>query len=119
MKGLADENFPLAAVQRLRRLGWDIVTVEEWSPGTDDVKVAAKAREEGRILLTFDKDFGDICRKSPSAAPDGVVLFRLPGLAAEETVRRITDALTSGKDWRGAFCVVEAKRVRTRPFVAL
>ncbi len=69
-------------------------------------------------MLTFDKDFGDICRKSPSAAPSGVVLFRLPGLSAAETISRIVDALTSGKDWRGAFWVVEAKRIRTRRFVA-
>jgi len=32
MKALADENFPRAAVNELRRLGWDIVVVQDWRP---------------------------------------------------------------------------------------
>ncbi|MGO9744558.1 MAG: DUF5615 family PIN-like protein [Roseiarcus sp.] len=34
------------------------------------------ARREGRILLTFDKDFGDLYRESPLIAPSGLILFR-------------------------------------------
>jgi hypothetical protein len=69
MKALADENFPLAAIHELRRLGWDIVVASEWRPATDDAGLAAKCRDEGRVLLTFDKDFGELWRENPRTRP--------------------------------------------------
>jgi predicted nuclease of predicted toxin-antitoxin system len=78
----------------------------------------AKARVEGRILLTFDKDFGELHLGTPTAAAHSIVLFRLPNLSAAETVARIADALTSRTDWFGSFWVVEAQRIRSRRFVA-
>jgi len=114
MKALANENFPLAAVRELRRIGWDVVTVKEWRPATDDLDVAGKARQEGRILLTFDKDFGELFQETPPAAPHAVVLFRLPNLSAAQTIARIVGALTSRRDWPGAIWVVEAERIRSR-----
>lgn len=117
MNALADENFPLAAVRDLRGLGWDILTVKEWRPASDDVDVLSKAREEGRVLLTFDKDFGELALETAPTAPHAVVLFRLPNLSAADTVERVVRALTSRTDWAGAFWVVEAKRIRSRRFV--
>jgi predicted nuclease of predicted toxin-antitoxin system len=113
MKALADENFPHAAIRELRRLGWDIVAVQEWRPSTDDLDVAWKAREEGRLLLTFDKDFGELWQTGANGSSAGIVLFRLPRLSAAETIDRIVSALTSRSDWSG-FWVIEADRVRAR-----
>ena len=101
-------------MKALADLGWDVVTVEEWSPAAETSTSPRRPGGDGRVLLTFDKDFGEICRKSPLIAPDGVVLFRLSNLSAAETISRILDALKSRKDWRGAFWVVEAERIRSR-----
>jgi predicted nuclease of predicted toxin-antitoxin system len=114
MKGLADENFPLDAVLELRRLGWEVVLARDWRPATGDADLAAKCRREGRILLTFDKDFGELWREDPADASNGVVLFRLPRLSAAEQVNRIVRVLTSRTDWSGSFWVVEAERIRAR-----
>jgi len=56
---LADENVPKKAVEALRERGHDVLWVAEVAPGSKDEEVLALAIREGRILLTFDKDFGE------------------------------------------------------------
>lgn len=60
MRALADENFPRPAVEALRRPGWDVFSVAEACPGVPDEEVAALCADQQRILLTFDKDFGEL-----------------------------------------------------------
>ena len=63
MRFLADENFPKAVVEALRASGHDTVWMSTESPGAADQSVLEKAQSEARILLTFDKDFGEfVCR---------------------------------------------------------
>jgi predicted nuclease of predicted toxin-antitoxin system len=59
-KLLADENVPLKAVEILREKGVDAVSVTELSPGLKDREVLDLAGREGRIIATFDKDFGEL-----------------------------------------------------------
>jgi len=54
----ANENFPLPAVTELRRLGHDVLTVQETGTAgqtTPDEAVLAFAREAGRVLLTLNR----------------------------------------------------------------
>lgn len=63
MRFLADENFPGGAVTALQARGHDIVWVRTAAPGSIDEDVLAWATREDRVLLTFDKDFGELaCR---------------------------------------------------------
>lgn len=57
MKFLANENSPLASVRALRNIGLDVVSVEEESPGISDEEVLRRARDENRIIVTFDRDY--------------------------------------------------------------
>jgi hypothetical protein len=59
MRFLANENFPRAAVLALRNSGLDVEWVRTTSPGASDRFVLDWAVRERRILLTFDKDFGE------------------------------------------------------------
>lgn len=59
MKFLADENIDRPAVYNLRDKGYDIVSVDESSKGVDDGEVIQMAKREGRILITYDRDFSD------------------------------------------------------------
>lgn len=59
MRFLADENFPYDAVAALRDAGHDVVWIREAVPGISDEDVLKRAEAEERILLTFDKDFGE------------------------------------------------------------
>jgi predicted nuclease of predicted toxin-antitoxin system len=113
MRFLADENFPRAAVDALLRAGHDVVWIGTAAPGMADTEVVSLAARERRIILTFDKDFGEIARTG--GIPDcGVVLFRLP-MPSAEAVSRLADLVAGRSDWVGHFSVVEPDRVRMRP----
>src|SRR5882724_2778939 len=58
MRFLADENFPGDAVTALRTLGHDVLWIRTDAPGITDEEVLARGLEDGRVLLTFEKDFG-------------------------------------------------------------
>src|ERR1700729_1963845 len=89
MRFLADENVPGAAVGMLRDRGHDVDWIRVSAPGAHDSALLAKAVIEGRILLTFDKDFGDIARSASAASGFGVALLRIapaPGLAGATSI---------------------------------
>jgi predicted nuclease of predicted toxin-antitoxin system len=115
MKLLANENFPGLAVDALQEEGHDVVWVRTEAPGSTDEEVLSHARAEDRILLTFDKDFGELAFRSGLPGSTGIVLFRTslrsPSAVAQIAVR----ALASRKDWAGHFSVVEENRIRMTP----
>jgi hypothetical protein len=60
MRFLADENFPGDGVNALRLEGHDVLWISETASGATDARVLEMAQAEARILLTFDKDFGEL-----------------------------------------------------------
>jgi len=60
MSFLADENFPRPALEALRKAGCEVFSVAEECSGIDDEEVAALCERRQSILLTFDKDFGEL-----------------------------------------------------------
>jgi predicted nuclease of predicted toxin-antitoxin system len=117
MRLLADENFPVAAVRALNAAGADIVSVRSAAPGLSDGEVLAWAIREKRVLLTFDKDFGELARASALPATSGVILLRLPMQAPDDVGRRLADLIMARSDWTGHFSVIEPGRVRMRPIL--
>jgi hypothetical protein len=115
MRFLADENFPGAAVDALGRAGHDVVWIAMVAPGMPDTEVFRWAARESRIILTFDKDFGEIARGAGLPDACGIVLFRLPMPSSVGVGTRLADLVGSRSDWSGHFSVVEADRVRMRP----
>jgi len=113
---LADENFLGDAVRALRAAGHDVAWIREDSPGVKDVAVLGRAVQEQRILLTFDKDFGELAWRFRLPASCGIVLFRLPMISPENAGEFLCELLTSRSDWTSHFSVVEPARLRMRPF---
>jgi len=60
MRFLANENFPGQAVEALRAAGHDVAWIHADAPGSPDELVLARAAREAAVLLTFDKDFGEL-----------------------------------------------------------
>jgi hypothetical protein len=114
MRFLANENFPGAAVSVLKSAGHDVVWVRIAAPGASDPEVLGRAAREARIPLTFDKDFGELARKSALPATCGVVLFRIPMPKPTDVGARLADLIAARYDWAGHFSVVEPGRVRMR-----
>src|SRR5262249_23741506 len=117
MRFLANENFPAAAINALTDAGHDIVWVRTAAPGSDDGEVLARAIREKRVLITFDKDFGELALASGLPDECGVVLFRMPVPKAEEAGQILARRLETRADWPGHFSVIEPGRVRMRPLV--
>jgi predicted nuclease of predicted toxin-antitoxin system len=115
MRLLANENFPRAAVEALRLVGHEVAWLTTDAPGSSDEEVLARAHREHRLLLTFDKDFGELVLKRGLAASRGVMLFRIPLYKPAELALRIVSVIASRSDWVGHFSVIEPERVRMRP----
>ncbi|NLI75772.1 MAG: DUF5615 family PIN-like protein [Candidatus Riflebacteria bacterium] len=115
MRFLANENFPGEAIHLLREAGHDVAWICRDSPGASDQAVLSRAVSEARVLLTFDKDFGELACRSQLPKTSGVVLFRISMRHPPQAVRRIVDFLISRDSWEGLFAVIEESRIRVRP----
>ncbi len=115
MRILANENFPADAVIGLRNQGHDVAWVREDSPGISDMEVLARAQREDRVIVTFDKDFGELAFRSGLPASAGIVLFRISVPSSAHVARAATTALASRSDWAGHFSVIEDQRIRMTP----
>lgn len=112
MRLLADENFPGEAVETLRKDAHDVVWVRATIPGSGDETVLALAQAESRILLTFDKDFGELAFRSKMPASSGVILFRIGMPSAGHVAETVARVIDSRDDWVGHFSVVDDRRIR-------
>ncbi|HEY2616956.1 MAG TPA: DUF5615 family PIN-like protein [Acetobacteraceae bacterium] len=114
MRFLADENFPGAAVTALRVAVYDVVRVRPAAPGSSDPDVLAWAQRESRVLLTFDKDFGELARGSAADATYGIICS-VPRCRDQVTLgTRLADLITQRNDWSGHFSAVEIGRIHMR-----
>jgi hypothetical protein len=73
MRFVADENFPRPALGALPHAGWEVFSVAEECPGISDEEVAALCSESQRVLLAFDKDFGNPVFRRGLSVGSGVV----------------------------------------------
>ena len=114
MKFLANENVAGDAVTALREKGHDVVWIRSDAPGSSDKDILARAVAEGRILITFDKDFGDLAFRSRLPAKCGIILFRISAPSSSFVANAVVTAIESRSDWVGYFSVVEEHRIRMR-----
>ena len=114
MNFVADEGVDAQVVVALRASGHTVAYVAEASPGMTDPDVLRLATDSSSVLLTADKDFGELVFRQGSAA-HGVVLLRLAGLP-EETKAAIVRSVVRlhGQEIPGAFTVITERAVRVR-----
>lgn len=109
---LADESCDFSAVRALRAAGFDVLAVVEHCPGATDDEVVALSVQEGRVLLTEDKDFGQLVFAA-NREFTGVILIRFPAPARAALATRIVQAVQRGGEaLRGAFVVLQPRRTR-------
>jgi predicted nuclease of predicted toxin-antitoxin system len=118
MRLLADENVPGPLIMMLRQRGHDVLSAKEQLRGVPDRTILARAQEEDRILITCDKEFGELAFRFGLPASSGVVLLRLAGTSPNADNARALAALESRDDWSGHFAVVTDDRIRLRPLVS-
>ncbi len=114
MRYLADENVASPIVAWLRARGHDVLYAAETGPGFDDAVWLARAEQEQRILVTSDKDFGDMIFRD-GISSRGVVLLRLEKLSMSERLKRLDKVWVTAESTHGSFIVITERRVRVRP----
>lgn len=114
MRLLDDQNIPRGAVDALRGDGHDVMWVQEACPGEDDRALLKRAVDEGRVVLTFDKDFGELAFRAGLPVSCGVILLRITPVAPSAVAHLSVRTLRMRDDWAGHFSVVEDARLRMR-----
>jgi predicted nuclease of predicted toxin-antitoxin system len=115
MRLLANENFPLVAVNSLRHAVHDVLWARTDMPGDADTQILQRAQDEQRLVVTFDKDFGELAFRFGLPAMCGVLLFRFALLSPDHVRKRVVQAIESRGSWAGCFAVIEEDRIRVRP----
>ena len=114
MNFVADESVDQPIITRLRGDGHQIWSVAEMEPGISDDVVLDLANRLGVVLLTADKDFGELVFRQGRLST-GVVLARLAGLAPAQKADIVAAAIRRyGPDMNRAFSIVTASSVRVR-----
>ncbi len=114
MNFLFDQSADFRLIPHLRSLGHDVTAVSQNYPhGMADEDVLALARQEQRILIVADRDFGELIfnQRLPHA---GVIFFRLPGATLQTKIDHLNMALDEHTDEleRGEFLVVSPGQIR-------
>ena len=114
MKILADEGVDCPIVERLRQNGHQVWYVAEMEPGIADEVVLDLANREGAVLLTADKDFGELVFRQERMTK-GVILIRLAGISPVRKAEIVAAALAAhGGEMEEAFTVIAPGAVRIR-----
>ena len=115
MRIIVHENIMPTVISELRKRGHDVLAVKEKMPNSNDEAILAQAQSQGRLVLTHDKDFGELAFRYALPATCGVLLIRLSGASRQADIDQVLKVIDSRDDWTGHFSVVSRGRVRMRP----
>jgi predicted nuclease of predicted toxin-antitoxin system len=114
MKFIVDESTGTAVVEYLETRGFDVVSVHNETPGIDDYLIVNRAFAEERIIITNDKDFGELVYRQ-KLKHKGVMLLRLEDERASNKIAIIQKLLSLYSErLKNNFIVVTENRIRIR-----
>lgn len=114
LKFLIDVGFGRAVEDLLRTRGYDLKAVRDIDPCAKDSEILDIAVNEGRMVITMDKDFGELVHKL-SMQHSGVLILRMEdarGMEKAEVVGKILAEYES--EINGKFCIYQDERLRVR-----
>lgn len=117
MNLLANENFPLASVRLLQEAGQDVMFIGEEAPSIEDADVMKLAIEQGRTILTFDRDYGELIYRYGYRPPAGVIYFRWEEFEPTEPATYLIDLFSQpGFRFEGLFTAIGETSIRQRTY---
>jgi predicted nuclease of predicted toxin-antitoxin system len=112
---LANENFPRPGTLLLREHGFSVKSIQEDNPGISDEEVIEIALKLNLIILTFDRDYGELIFKYSKDNPPSVVFFREKGIVPEFAgLSLISLPANSEISLSESFTVIELNNIRQR-----
>jgi predicted nuclease of predicted toxin-antitoxin system len=111
---LADESVDFPIVQSLRDNGFSVDYITEIKPGISDDQVIELASQKARLLITADKDFGELTFRKNKIS-EGIILYRLSGYSNREKASHILSVIVDHKsDLWGSFTVITKEHTRIK-----
>jgi|SRR6516225_3685615 predicted nuclease of predicted toxin-antitoxin system len=115
MKILADENISRLLVDRLRKEGHEVLYMLEMARGSKDSTILELASQRGALLVTDDKDFGELVFHQHLQA-SGVLLVRLASIEPSQAIEVVVQVIAEyGDKLLQAFTVIMPRGIRIRP----
>ncbi|MDO8969330.1 MAG: DUF5615 family PIN-like protein [Saprospiraceae bacterium] len=114
LKFVLDVGVGNKTLQLLRNEGFDVISILEIEPSMDDSDILSIAEKEERMVVTMDKDFGELVYRS-GRNHNGVLLLRLEDATGDEKAEIMRKILLSfSEQIEGRFCVFQNGRLRIR-----
>lgn len=114
---MANENFPYKSIYYLKEKGYDVLSIGMDNPSVLDSEIMKIAINEERMIMTFDRDYGELIFRHNYKPEQGVIYLRLdkyqphePGLIIEEIITNKEIDLTR------TLTVVDKNGIRQRKY---
>jgi predicted nuclease of predicted toxin-antitoxin system len=114
MTWVVDESVDFQIAHRCYRLFPDSLIIQERMPGISDMEVVQTANAMGALILTADKDFGELAVRG-GVLTTGILLIRLSRLPLLQRLDRVETLLIRSQELVGCFTVLNLSGVRQRP----
>ena len=111
---LLNENIPAQSVALLRTRAIDLLVVSDTQPGLTDLEVLKIAVREGRWIVTFDRDYGELIFGRGLASPPAILLLREQHYALEDPAGWVLEVLRQPEQFLGKFVTHSRQAIRTR-----
>ena len=112
---VADECVHRGIIAALRDAGYSVLAIAERGAGSTDGDVLALAVEIGEILITSDRDYGELVFRFRSPPPACILYMRVRTAPWREATARLL-AILAGGSTDGQFIVIDGDDDRRRPF---
>ena len=114
MPFVADESVDKQIIDRLRDEGFEVLSIAEDRPGISDDEVLQLASAQNAILITADKDFGDLVYQQMRAS-SGVILLRIAGLSQDVKCAAVSRTIYKhAPELKNNFTVIGKSTIRIR-----
>ncbi|QEP43368.1 hypothetical protein D5085_09685 [Ectothiorhodospiraceae bacterium BW-2] len=115
MRWLLNESIPLTTIRELEAAGHDVLAIKEHSLGSRDEDVMALVHRERRVIVTFERDYGELVFRYRLPQPAGVVYLRFAPQTLQESAAHLLQLIASGAVLEGKFTTVDRTHIRQRP----
>jgi predicted nuclease of predicted toxin-antitoxin system len=116
MRLLSNENIPNPSIHYLLSKGIDIISIGMEFPTIRDSEVMDIAIRENRIIITFDRDYGELIFRHNYKPDSGVVYLRLDDYSQEEPGLIVEKLMNSGLELARTLTVIDRHVIRQRKF---
>ncbi|MCU0353921.1 MAG: DUF5615 family PIN-like protein [Cytophagales bacterium] len=114
LKFVADVGVGKSVEMYLQKSGYEVIAVRDINPSMPDLDILRLATEEGTMVITMNKDFGELIY-SKQEKHHGVLLLRMEEATGAEKVKVVEYILNHfEQEMIGKFCVYQDKKLRIK-----